>query len=216
MVIDAIVSVAKALSGFQEVLRKSDADRRNLMADYFQTVGRYLHEIAISDTSPAQKFAAFEFYAQQLPDTIGEEIGNEAAKRLADQLRAIAQAKEAFARRGSESELKNNIAQVEEASGLLEGLATTIKLGRRTPRTLSSTGFTLTRARYLWAVPLIGLLGILAYHSSKVWQADYPFLAGSYLLLGDRARAQAAFADMFESMDRDTHTLATKRRRALF
>jgi len=279
MVIDTILSVAKALSGFQDVLRKSDEERRNQMAEYFKTVSTCLHEIATSETFPAQKFAAFEFYAQQLPDTVGDEIGHEAAARLAKQLLAIAQAREAFARRDSESELKSNIAQVEEASGLLEGLANTIKLGQRTPRTLSSTRFTRSRARYLWAVPLIGLLGFLAYHfltripkqtgdklpvialpissapvgpapvvpenpdyqsrfdsdrtdelklarlsemafnrgdyawcikfleqaravqSSKVWQADYPFLAGSYLLLGDRTRAQAAFADMFESME---------------
>jgi hypothetical protein len=51
---------------------------------------------------------------------------------------------------------------------------------------------------YKWSIKFLEQARSI--QTNRVWQTNYPFLGGSYLLLGDRNRAQDTFNEMLRSL----------------
>jgi len=149
--IDDILSLGKALFDLQKQLRKADQERRQQIAEYFSHISECLAGISEqleSGKVARAKCAELEIYARDLPSKIEDQVTATRARELANQLATAAIARGAVARDlESNDERGANIAKLEEASGVFNALANSI---RATP---STTGF-LPIPRFVWLMIL--------------------------------------------------------------
>ncbi len=124
-----ILTIARTLFGFKADLAKTRRDRRDRIADYFESISKTVEEVAITlkqGQVPHGKCAEMGAYADMLPATVGDELGTQIAQTLATQLRDAHDVERLFSEvSGPDAQAK--IGQLEEASGLFKATATSIR-----------------------------------------------------------------------------------------
>jgi hypothetical protein len=154
-VIDDILSVGKALFDLQKELRKADHERRKQIAEYFSSISECLAGISKdleSGKVARAKCAELEIYARDLPVTIQDQVPAERVRELAGQLAIATIAPRAAGATvaddlASDDMRADNIAKLDESSGVFKALANSI---RATPSTTKLPPI----PRYVWLLIL--------------------------------------------------------------
>ena|ERR1051325_3662560 len=125
-----IVNIARTLFGLKGDLEKARRDRRDRIADYFDAISRTVAEVAASLRQrevPHGKCAEMRTYADQLVETVGDEIGQQKAEPLAEQLKDAHEVELLLSEVYGATDAEEKLAQLEEASGLFKATATSIR-----------------------------------------------------------------------------------------
>ena len=128
--IDTILSVAKTLFGFKDVLDKSHRDRKDRIASYFESISKCLAEISSklkANKVPHGRCAEMKFYASQLPNTVGDVIGKAEAQRLAKDLESAHEVELLLSKLYQSPDRASQLAKLDEASGIFQALANSIR-----------------------------------------------------------------------------------------
>ncbi len=130
-----ILDVSKSLLGLKDQLRTADRERRGDMAGLFTQISDCLSAVSTEIRSggvPHGRCGELQLYAQELPDKIRKEVGDEKAQDLGELL-FHAYNVESVAMNlhqlENASEKEPYLAQIEEASGKFRALANLMKAG---------------------------------------------------------------------------------------
>jgi hypothetical protein len=132
-IIEKLLSIAKTLLGFKDELEKSRRERRDRIATYFEAISMCLSEVADklrAGDVPHGRCAELGTYAAQLPATIGDEIGDAEAQRLAQQLDSAHEVELLLNQLGQSTDRDAQMAKLDEASGIFKALAASIRAAR--------------------------------------------------------------------------------------
>lgn len=130
-----LLEVVAKLDGFRDKFQQTGEKRRERIASYFSEISKCLGGAAEkleNGKVPSTEWGELKTYAEKLPETIGEEIGQEQVKELSCLLKktinntSISEVAKDFKSKG-----KGDIQAIREASGRFNGLATTVQAATR-------------------------------------------------------------------------------------
>ncbi len=130
-----ILDVSKSLLGLKDQLRTADKERRGDMSQLFTNISDCLTAVSTDIRNggiPHGRCGELQLYAQELPDKVRKELGDEKAMDLGEML-FHAYNVESVAMNlhqlENASEKEPYLAQIEEASGKFRALANLVKAG---------------------------------------------------------------------------------------
>lgn len=130
VIIDTILSVAKALLGFTESFKKARRERKDRIANYFEEVSKCLEEVSKelkADRYPHGKCAEMGIYADRLTNTVGHVIGKVEAKKLAKNLKKVHEVEKLFSELYNSPNKTRELTKLDEASGIFRALAVSLR-----------------------------------------------------------------------------------------
>lgn len=152
-----LLEVAKILSEVSARSQQADEEKRKHIANYFLHIETCLQESVKqlkNNHVPHSQWSELQYYAQQLPTTIGQDIGQQAADQLSSLLLNIAR----------NIPTNDDISSIEQAAGKFRGLANSItvkSLATNNPIQESDKRFPITRRKFIICTSYVtaGLVG---------------------------------------------------------
>lgn len=131
-IVKNILSVAKALFRFRKKLSEADHQERLKIAEYLDKVSSVLKEVHDSlknDIVPHGKCKELEHHAKNMPNVIPKKIVED-VQELSDMLLAAHTVEHDLWEELNEADDKaQELQKIDEAAGLLRGIATTVRAG---------------------------------------------------------------------------------------
>ena len=130
-----IIDAAKALFDFRNKIRENNKTRKENIAVYYEDIAKTLNKTAKelrAGNIPHGSCGKMKALAEQLPQTIGDYIGKEEADKLAKQLIDAHEIEWLVSDlgQGDEKERERRLGTMEEAAGLFDASASSIRASR--------------------------------------------------------------------------------------
>ena len=127
-----ILTVARSLLGLSDKLRAADQARKERLAQLFDNVGNALVAVSSEIRSggiPHGRCAEITTYAQELPDLIRADIGDDKANELGSTLHSAYTVEIMASDLAAEKDKEPYLKKIEEASGKFRALANILRTG---------------------------------------------------------------------------------------
>lgn len=130
-----IIDAAKAIFDFRNKIKENDKTRKENIAVYYEDIAQTLNETAKelrAGNIPHGSCGKMKALAEQLPQTIGDYIGEEEADKLARQLIEAHEIEWLISDlgQGDEKERERRLGTIEKAAGLFDASASSIRASR--------------------------------------------------------------------------------------
>jgi hypothetical protein len=132
-IIGDILEVAKMLFDLRNKLSKAKKERKQAVADYYNRIADTLKHVVVklrANEVPHGDCEKVLTYAEQLPETIGDLIGNDVAIELSKKLANAHEVELLLYQLDAATDREAQLAQLEKASGYFEASADSLRAGR--------------------------------------------------------------------------------------
>lgn len=136
-IIQTISVVEADLRANQRFFMKKEESRRRAISDYFDQVSsclRAVHSSLTHDQVPHGKCEELAGYADMLPETVGDSLGQEKSKELADLLKAAYRVEGLWQECNKSPEKRSRLPDIEKTAGRFTALANSVRAGLATAR----------------------------------------------------------------------------------
>ena len=128
--IEKILFVAQTLFSFRGEFRKARHEKRDRIADLFEKISKCIADVSTelkADEIPHGKCAEMLTYANMLSDTVKDEIGEEKAEQLAQDLIEAHEVEALWGPLHNAPDRDNQLAKLDQASGVFIALANLLR-----------------------------------------------------------------------------------------
>lgn len=133
VIIGDILEVAKMLFDLRNRLNKAKKERKQAVADYYNRIADTLEHVVVklrANEVPHGDCAKILTYAEQLPETIGDLIGDNVAIELSKKLANAHEVELLLYQLDVATDRETQLAQLEKAAGYFEASADSLRAGR--------------------------------------------------------------------------------------
>jgi len=128
--IEKILSVADKLFSLRGEFRKAHREKRDRIADLFEKISKCIADVSTelkADKEPYGKCAEMLTYANMLEDTVKDEIGEEKAEQLAQDLIDAHEVEALWIQLHNAPDRDNQLAKLDQASGVFIAIANLLR-----------------------------------------------------------------------------------------